>query len=577
MAFSYVGLFRVFRTYISNLASTEAGLGASTVGVEDSAGSFTGTDVEAVLAELYTAATSAQSDSFTDTNTFYATDTVGAAFDALGVAIGGTNSTTRNYSSNLYIADNDDIVTALEKLDAGLADGALAAAPAAIELVGGVLTVTGPNIIADVEGGVAATDDLDTITGLDDGQMLVLRISNAARNIVVKSGVDNIVTPYDFDVTLDGTTDVAVFRRLGATVYLLSFRLSAEGGGGLGLALASGSNGFGASLVGLEDAATLFAVDNVEAALAEVMTDVDALELLVDQDVTNGASPSFATVTASVAVLLQDAAALQLGTAGGDLVLTADGTDGVLTGTGDLVVGDNVDFAFGAGKDISIVSGGTDVTVSGTGDLVFADSLDVAFGAGKDVIFTSDGTDLAVTGTGDINLGVDLTLNDGFTLGLKGKANVTGQVVEFLGDDSGEGWTRVVYDEVVSPVAVETNLINLPAGSVIESVQARCTVILVAGGTTVTWSVGTAADPDHYGSAGYSDITGAAAADSLAANSNINWFGDSAHAVSMSTATEQFVLTGAATGGAADGNTAFSSGSVRVRVVYRRLQPLTPV
>ena len=42
--------------------------------------------------------------------------------------------------------------------------------------------------------------------------------------------------------------------------------------------LASTANGEGAALIGLEDSGTLFATDNVEAALAEVMGDVDAIE-----------------------------------------------------------------------------------------------------------------------------------------------------------------------------------------------------------------------------------------------------------------------------------------------------------
>jgi len=40
----------------------------------------------------------------------------------------------------------------------------------------------------DVEGGVAATDDLDTITGGTEGDVLFLRAENAARTIVLKDG-----------------------------------------------------------------------------------------------------------------------------------------------------------------------------------------------------------------------------------------------------------------------------------------------------------------------------------------------------------------------------------------------------
>lgn len=66
------------------LASVENGYGASCIGVEDAGGNFTGTDLETVLTELYTAATTAGSDTFTDTANFFTVDTVGGAFAELG-------------------------------------------------------------------------------------------------------------------------------------------------------------------------------------------------------------------------------------------------------------------------------------------------------------------------------------------------------------------------------------------------------------------------------------------------------------------------------------------------------------
>ena len=178
---------------------------------------------------------------------------------------------------------------------------------------------------------------------------------------------------------------------------------------------------------------------------------------------------------------------------------------------------------------------------------------------------------------GAANVSGAMQLLDGASLALQGQGTGTGDVVEYIGPTSADGWQTVVYQQDISPSAVETNSINLPAGIQLQSVQARCTAILTGGGTTVTWSIGTAADPDHYGSAGFSSIAGSAAADSLAANSNVDWYGDSAHAMSLSSAAEQLVLTGCATGGTADGDTALTVGTVRVRVIYKRLQPLTPV
>jgi hypothetical protein len=102
---------------VAALDDTTAGRGTDLIGVYDEHSVFTGTNLTDVLYELYQAATSAGSDSFTDIGNFYATDTVGAALVALGTALGGTNSTTRNFTMNAVVADNDSFYTAVEKLD----------------------------------------------------------------------------------------------------------------------------------------------------------------------------------------------------------------------------------------------------------------------------------------------------------------------------------------------------------------------------------------------------------------------------------------------------------------------------
>lgn len=181
-------------------------------------------------------------------------------------------------------------------------------------------------------------------------------------------------------------------------------------------------------------------------------------------------------------------------------------------------------------------------------------------------------------GTGDsptfTTVTAGLTVPDGSAVVLQGSGTGTGDVVERVGATATEAFRLVVYDETVNPSAIETNLINLPAGSMLVSVQANVETALTGGGTTVTWSIGTAADPDKYGSAGFSSITGSAAADSLAQNGKVTWFGDGSHAFSLSASAEQLVLTGCATGGAADGDTALTVGSVRVRAIYWQLQAL---
>lgn len=68
----------------------------------------------------------------------------------------------------------------------------------------GAITVTGANHTVDTESD-SASDDLDTINGHNNGQILYLRAENAARTVVVKDGTGNIETPDGQDITLDET------------------------------------------------------------------------------------------------------------------------------------------------------------------------------------------------------------------------------------------------------------------------------------------------------------------------------------------------------------------------------------
>ncbi len=123
---------------VAALDGTSEGLGSDLIGVYDSGGVFTGDTLTEVLAELYTAATTAGSDTFTDSGNFYAVDTVGSAFVALGTALGGTNSTTRDYTggTGTRLLDNDSFFTAVNKLDQGFVDLISAANAKGASLVG---------------------------------------------------------------------------------------------------------------------------------------------------------------------------------------------------------------------------------------------------------------------------------------------------------------------------------------------------------------------------------------------------------------------------------------------------------
>lgn len=201
------------------------------------------------------------------------------------------------------------------------------------------------------------------------------------------------------------------------------------------------------------------------------------------------------------------------------------------------------------------VSVGDDLTV--TDDATIGGTLGVT-GA----ITATGGVTGAVTGNVTGDLTGSATLEDGDLLTIEGAGTGTGDVVARIGATATEGLELRVYEATVTPAAIETNLLNTPAGAVILSVQANCEAALTGGSTTVTWSVGINGNVDKYGTA--------AGGDTLAKNSKIDTIPDWATLA----AAEQMVLAGAVTGGATAGDTALTVGSVRVRVVYLALNSL---
>jgi hypothetical protein len=75
----------------------------------------------------------------------------------------------------------------------------------------GIVTVTGSTHIIDTES-AAASDDLDTINGGQDGQIIYVRSVADARNVVLKHNTGNIWNPWAKDITLDLTTDLVGMR-----------------------------------------------------------------------------------------------------------------------------------------------------------------------------------------------------------------------------------------------------------------------------------------------------------------------------------------------------------------------------
>jgi hypothetical protein len=71
-------------------------------------------------------------------------------------------------------------------------------------IAAGVITATKSYHKVDTEGG-AATDNLDTINGGTDGDVIILRTANVARDVTIKNGTGNLRTAGDF--TLDFLED----------------------------------------------------------------------------------------------------------------------------------------------------------------------------------------------------------------------------------------------------------------------------------------------------------------------------------------------------------------------------------
>lgn len=75
----------------------------------------------------------------------------------------------------------------------------------------GAITVTGGYHTVDTESD-AASDDLDTISGGSDGELLILSAEHTDRTVVLKHNTGNILTQDGNDVTLDDTTKRVVLQ-----------------------------------------------------------------------------------------------------------------------------------------------------------------------------------------------------------------------------------------------------------------------------------------------------------------------------------------------------------------------------
>jgi hypothetical protein len=58
----------------------------------------------------------------------------------------------------------------------------------------------------------AASDDLDTISNGNEGDLIFLKAANASRTVVVKDGTGNIKTNGGVDLSLDNTDDLVLLH-----------------------------------------------------------------------------------------------------------------------------------------------------------------------------------------------------------------------------------------------------------------------------------------------------------------------------------------------------------------------------
>jgi hypothetical protein len=83
-------------------------------------------------------------------------------------------------------------------------------------IAGGVITAGSSFMTVDTQGG-GATDDLDTINGGTDGDILILQAADSSRTVVVKDGTGNLNLTSDF--SLDHVNDKIMLINIGGSTW----------------------------------------------------------------------------------------------------------------------------------------------------------------------------------------------------------------------------------------------------------------------------------------------------------------------------------------------------------------------
>ena len=218
------------------------------------------------------------------------------------------------------------------------------------------------------------------------------------------------------------------------------------------------------------------------------------------------------------------------------------------------------EFVVASGGKVTVESGG-DIDIESGGSLKLAG---VAVSASAAELNKMDGVtaltaelnnlDGPVAGTVAASKAVVVDANKAVdVIGLSAGA-AAAAVAQRFGASATEGMEIKVIDETLSALAaVSTDLTeDIPDGAVLLSVQANIETACVAGSTSVKVGIGPTADPDKYG------ITSA-----FTKNLKIDTIPDWA----VLSGAEDVQVNACATAGGI-GDTAFSAGAVRVRIVY---------
>lgn len=114
--------------------------------------------------------------------------------------------------------DSDGITIALKASGlAALASSKLSVVDGGeLTIASGAVTATGSRHTIDTEAD-AASDDLDTISGTTDGQILVLSAADGARTVVAKDGTGNLKLTADF--SMDNAEDRLVLMSNGTNLF----------------------------------------------------------------------------------------------------------------------------------------------------------------------------------------------------------------------------------------------------------------------------------------------------------------------------------------------------------------------